>query len=48
MLMTLPCHSQETGELNDTPRSQSTSQTHCPAHLLPPALSSSTVALGVG
>lgn len=47
--MILSCHSRETRELNDTPRSYSTSQTHCSAHLLlPPPLSSSAVRPGSG
>lgn len=46
MLMILSCHSQEPGELNDTPRSYSTSQAHCSAHRLPPAVSSSMACPG--
>lgn len=48
MLMILPCHLQEPRELNDIPRSYSTGQTHCSAHLLPPTLSSSMVCPGSG
>lgn len=48
MLMILSCHSQKPGELNDAPRSYSTSQSHCSAHLLPPTLSSSVVCLDLG